>query len=185
MPDPSVFTPLTLQMLGSLPPQLRDSVDYQAVQHALARELALLQSRIETVRAQFNPRTADGTLLKGWEALLRLTVEPVGQTVAQRRATVIAMLQRLRTSPAGSDWEAAVTRLLGAGWTYQEHVEGDATTPPAYTIRVKLPYPPSGNLYPLTLRLLRDITPAHLDIQLQYTGGMVWDESQWDQAGWG
>lgn len=183
MPDPSVLTPRGLAMLAMLPPQVRESPDYQGVIHAQAREVELLESKIEAVRAQLNPLTADELLLKAWEALLGLTVEPVGLTVAQRRTTIVAFLQRLKTSPFGSDWEENVTRLVGPGWTYAEHDGSDPSSPPPYTIRVQLPFAPTSRLYLLLERLLRDITPANLDIELQYVGGFILDESQLDQEG--
>lgn len=184
MPDPSLITGTAAAHLEMLPPVLRDDPSYQAVIYALAKEIDRLESFIEQVRAQFNPNTAD-VMLKAWEVMTGVTVEPSGQTVAERRSTVVAMLRKRVASPTGLSWEDNVTALVGPGWSYQEHVEGDGTTPPAGTIRVILPFPPTSDRYALTERMLRQITRAGKDLQLQYSGGFVLDESQLDQEGLG
>lgn len=168
---------------AALPVVFRDSPDHLAVLNAITKEMQRLEDAIETVRLQFFPQTAD-ILLKVWEAQLGTTVEPASQTVAQRRNTVIAYLHRLSATPSGLDWVANVTRLIGPGWTYKEHIVGDATTPPANTIRITLPFPPTASLYAQVESLIRAITPAHLDIELFSATGMQWDLSQWDQQGW-
>lgn len=183
MPDPALLTERGELYRSWLPVIFRDSPEHLAVVHALAVETERLEDAIETVRLQFFPQTAD-VLLKAWEFELRTTVEPVGQTVAQRRNTVLALLAR-SSSETGLDWQANVTRLIGPGWSYEEHIAGDATSPPANTVRVVLPFPPGSDLYTQTERLLRDITPAHLDLQLQFSSGFLLDESQLDQEGLG
>lgn len=184
MPDPALLTPLGQSFRDSAPVVVRDDPDYLGVWHSTARELERLAAAVETVRAQLFPQTAD-VLLAAWEFLSRITVEPGGQTIEQRRATVMAMLLKSSASPAGSDWVANVTALVGAGWTYSEHIPGDPASPPEGTLRIHVPFAPDADLYMLTERLLRDITPAHLDIELTFAGGFVLDESQLDQEGLG
>lgn len=161
---------------------LQDSPDHLAVLHALARESERMEAAIELVRAQAFPQTAD-VLLGVWEAQLGTTVEPEGQALAQRRETAIALLRRMRGTPAGRDWESNVTALVGPGWSYEEHVPGDAGSPPANTIRVRFPFAPASGSYARAEALLRAITPAHLDIVTQFEGGFVLDQSQLDQEG--
>lgn len=163
-----------------LPERLRDSPDHLAVIHAQSRELDRLEAAIEQVRVQFFPQTAD-ILLGLWERVLGLTVEPSGVTIAERRGYVIARLRALASTPEGRDWVANVSSMVGPGWEYEEHVPGDVTSPPENTIRVTLPYPPTSSLYQQTERLIRDITPAHLDLIVTFSGGFVLDQSQLDQ----
>lgn len=172
------------EWLDWLPVVLRESPDHLAVLHSLARESERMEAAIELARAQAFPQTAD-VLLKVWEHELGITVEPAGQTLVQRRATVIAMLRRMRGTPAGRDWESNVTALVGSGWTYEEHVPGDVGSPPENTVRVELPFAPSSGSYARAERLIRQITPAHLDLIVQFIGGFVLDESQLDQEGLG
>lgn len=120
MPAPELLTPLGLAMLEQLPPQLRGSIDYMAAIHAMARELETLEAAIEQVRAQFNPATAD-LLLNAWEFETKLPVGGLpGQTVQQRRDTVLARLRK-PFSGEGRQWEETITAMVGPGWTYLEH----------------------------------------------------------------
>lgn len=180
MPAEAVLSPLGVEWRSWLPTALRDSPDHLAVLHSVAREVERLEGAVEQVRAQFFPQTAD-VLLKVYEAQLGITVEPVGQTLADRRATVMAMLRKQRATPAGTDWQENVTRLVGTGWSYQEHDPANAASPPPYTVRVQLPFEPASSNYAQVERLLRDITPAHLDLVVTYSGGFQLDRSQLDQ----
>lgn len=180
MPDPALLTDLGELHRSWLPVALRDSPDHLAVIHPIAKEIERLEATVETVRAQFFPQTAD-ILLKAWEAELGITIEPVGVSVADRRDIVIAFLRKLRSTPSGSDWVADITELVGSGWSYEEHIPGDAGSPPENTIRIHLPFAPSSTLYARTERLIREITPAHLDLILAFTGGFLLDQSQLDQ----
>lgn len=163
-----------------LPVVLRDSPDHLAVIHALAVEMELLESRIEEVRRQFFPQHAD-VLLKVWEFMLRITIEPEGLTIAERREIVLATLRKMRSTPEGRDWVDNVTALVGAGWTYEEHNPADAGSPPVNTVQITLPYPPDSSAYARAEALVRDITPAHLDLVVTFTGGFLLDQSQLDQ----
>jgi hypothetical protein len=180
MPAESALTPLGVTFRSWLPVILRDSPDHLAVLHCCARELERLEAKIEQVRAQFFPQTAD-ILLKVYEAELKTTIEPAGATLDERRQTVLAMLRKMKATPSGLDWQENVTRLIGAGWSYSEHDVDEPGSPPAYTIRVELPFPPSSSRYAQVERLLRDITPAHLDLLVVFTGGFILDQSQLDQ----
>lgn len=174
-----VLTALGIEMLEGLPPVLRDSADYQAVIHACAKEVELLQAALETTRAQLNP--AHASLLLGvWERITRQTVAPVGKSEVERQAVITARLRKLLSSGFGSAWEEQVTALIGVGWDYKEHIPGDATSPPVGTIRITLPFPPSGSRYLEALAQIREVTHAHLEIQFTSAAGFLLDESHLD-----
>lgn len=180
MPSEAALTDLSRTFISWLPLALQRSPDHRAVAHAQAKELELLEARIFEVRAQFFPTTAT-ILLKLWERLLRLTVEPEGKTYEERRPIVLATLRNLASTPEGRAWVANVTSLAGAGWTYQEHVPGDPASPPENTVRIELPYPPTSLLYQQLERLIRAMSPSHLDLIVTFSGGFVLDQSQLDQ----
>lgn len=73
-------------------------------------------------------------------------------------------------SMAGFEW-------LGTA----DESESRATSPDADTIAVTLPYAPDSDLYARTERLLREITPAHIDLALGFTSGFVLDVSVLDE----
>jgi hypothetical protein len=173
-----------LAMLHDIPPRLRQAPEFQAVMHCASQEVVLMDAAASLVRDQFNPLRAT-LLLKAWEALLRTTVEKPGMTVDDRRSVVIALHRKSTRRPTGSDWEASVTDLVGSGWTYQEHDADDPDSPPPYTIRVELPFPPTSDRYAQTEALLRDITPAAWDLIVTWPGGFVLDESRLDQEEFG
>lgn len=174
--------PLTdrgLAMLGTLPPVLRDSVDYQAVIHAAARELDLLEAAAEQVRSQFSPSTAD-ILQDAWELTTGLPVGGAGQSLAQRQMSSTKAVRQVLGAGSGLTWEERITDLIGSGWTYEEHIAGDGSSPAANTIRITLPFPPEGALYAQTLVKIRQWTAAHIAIELASTSGFILDESQLD-----
>lgn len=170
------------ELLADLPPRLRDAPEFQAVMHCQGRESDRVDATLDDLTAQFIPSTST-TQLRIWEAIARTTIEPVGQTVEQRRAVVIALLRKQHSSPAGSSWESNIDDLVGPGWTYQEHIPGDATTPPESTIRVFLPFPPSSDRYAQTEALIRDITPAAWDLIVTSPAGFYLDDSRLDEEG--
>jgi hypothetical protein len=180
MPALASMTPLGLAWRDRLPVVLRDSPEHLAVIHSTMREVERLEAAIEQVRRQFFPQQAD-ILLKVWERQVGITVEPPGWTIEQRRTAVVAQLRKMRSSPSGADWMADVSLLVGAGWTYAEHVPGDVTSPPADTVRIELPFPPTSGMYGLIERTLREMIPAHVDLVVTFSGGFVLDESQLDQ----
>lgn len=178
------LTALGQQMVASLPTFLRGSSDYQAVLHAGAREIELAEAAIEQVRAQFNPATAD-VMLGAWEAIVKLPVGGFGATIAQRQARVTQRLQKLLGGSEGLEWVQRITELVGPGWSYLEYLAGDPDSPPPYTVSIALPFPPSGQAYAEALRLIREVTPAHLDIRFASGAGFIVDESEVDIEGLG
>lgn len=175
-----VLTDRGRELLADLPPVYRDDPDIQAVITCYGRESERIDDTMVELRNQFFPQLAD-KLLKAWEALTGTTLEPAALTVEERRQIVLALLRRLRASSAGSEWELNVTVLVGPGWTYEEHVPGDPTSPPENTILIVLPFPPTSDRYAQTEALLRDITPAAWDLIVTFAGGFIQDESRLDQ----
>lgn len=175
-----VITERGRELLADLPPMYRDDPDIQAVITCYARESERVDDSIIELRNQLFPHLAD-TLLKAWEALVGTTLEPAGQTVEERRQLVLALLRRLRASAEGREWEDDVTALVGPGWSYEEHIPGDVTSPPADTLRIVLPFPPTSGSFAQIEAELRDITPAHVDLIVTSAGGFYLDSSQMDQ----
>lgn len=174
--------PLTetgMRMLGTLPWVLRESADYQAVIHPASREVDRMESYVDQVRAQFNPAMAD-LLLGAWEMQVRLPVGGFGTSIDQRRAKVLWRLRKTLGSGEGRQWEADVTALVGEGWTYEEHIPGDGTSPAANTLRIQLPFPPAGDAYTEALTQIREFTPGHLEIEFSSLAGFTLDESHLD-----
>lgn len=178
------LTPLGRQLLAALPPFLRTSPDYESVAHASSREFARLEATIEQVRAQFNPQHAD-LLLSAWETIVRLPVGGRGAAIDQRQHKIVVRLRKLLGASEGREWEESITEVVGSGWTYEEHIPGDITSPPVNTIRIALPFAPSGDLYLEALREIRELTPAHLDISFSSGAGFLVDESHLDLEGLG
>jgi uncharacterized protein DUF2313 len=184
MPDPALLTPLGQKFRDSAPVILRDDPDYLGIWHADARELERLAVKIELVRSNFFPQTAD-LLLKVWEVQVGTTIAPAGKTLDERRQIVAAKLLQMSGDMSGLGWQANLTALIGDSWTYEEHIPGDGASPPENTIRVRLPFPPDSGRYRLVEDMLREITDAHVDIVLVSMGGFLLDQSQMDQEGLG
>lgn len=178
-PGKRVLTALGYEMLDSLPPVLRESPDYQAIIHAIAKETERMNAAVELVRAQFNPATAT-VLLGAWERITRQTVAPVGKSEAERQAAITARLRELVSVGYGSAWETQITALIGPGWDYEEHVPGDESSPPEGTLRIKLPFPPDGSRYLEARDKIREVTHAHLELEFTSESGFLLDESLLD-----
>lgn len=182
MPDVALLSARGQLYRSWLPSVFQESPEHLAVIHALAREFDLLYDAIAQVRAQFFPQSAD-LLLGVWETLLKTTVAPAGATTDQRRATILALIRQ--SVAEGREWEAAVTDIVGPGWTYTEFVPHGSGTPPIYTILIVLPYAPSSDIFMAAEARIREITPAHIDLQIDSNEGFVLDESELDQEGLG
>ncbi|MET0604185.1 MAG: putative phage tail protein [Baekduia sp.] len=124
----------TEKLLEMLPPFVAASKDVQATVAALSNELDRINEAKDAVRRQATPQTAD-SLLSGWESVLGIPVAPAGQTIEQRRETVVGYMQRLKSIATGPEWVAALTRLIGTQWTYEEYV------PPTQRISNLVPNP--------------------------------------------
>jgi hypothetical protein len=121
-----------------------------------------------------------------------------GYLVAEAYATATAAGQNIggvamdallveRAPVAGAYFDGGST---GAAWTGAANLSPSVTpptpaNPPANTVRIEVPFAPAGGAYARALSFIREITPAHLDIQLFYAGGFVLDESALDAEGIG
>jgi hypothetical protein len=179
VPDAALITARGWQLLNTLPPALRDSDDYRAVMHAHARESERLEAAIELVRDQFFPARTT-VLLGAYERTLGLPVAPAGATEEDRRRAILATLAGAAAGGEGRAWVAAVTALIGPGWTYEEHIPGDGTSPPNYTLRIALPFLSSSDRWGQAIRLIRAITAAAWDIQFSSLTGFAADSSASD-----
>lgn len=184
MPSAAAFEscPLAVEHLNDLPPFLRDDPDIRAIVYCHAKEAERQEQRLDELLAELFPQSATEVGLPWWETLMRITVEPEGLTVEERRETVIAYLRKLRGEAGGEEWIANVTSLIGPTWSYVEHDPDDPTSsPPPYTVRVSVPFEPGVGEFAATERLIREITPAHLDIELVYSGGFLLDIGELDE----
>jgi hypothetical protein len=141
----------------------------QAVVDSLARELERLEDFLNLVRKQWFPQNAadDYGQLGLREAQLGIPVEPLGVSLEQRRAIVHAY-ERARLSGSGEDWIVLLTIALGA--TVWEHEEND---PGDYDLRITIPYA-AESYTTAQVEILADVvTPAHLNIAMQFEQGFV------------
>lgn len=169
------------EWLDRLPSFVRDDPDVLAVVYAMVRERRLIRAAHERVRANAFPATADALSLRHWEDLVGIDVEPEGATEDERRTTLNAFAQGVSGEGGGAGWEEAITRFVGAGWTYEEHrTEGGVV--PAYSVAVSLPFPPTSREYRIAEDLIRSVTPAHVALTVAFAGGFTLDGEELDQG---
>lgn len=130
-------------LLSDLPPFERGSYDIQAVLRACGNELARLEAARRDLISNFFPLSAD-TLLRFFEQMLGLPVESPQLSLAARQASVQAFMQQLKSAGTGLEWEDSITALIGTSWTYKEHDPADGTSPPAYTVLIRIPFSASA-----------------------------------------
>ena len=122
MPALSALTERGAEMRSWLPLILQNSPDHLAVVHAYAREMDRCEEKLEQVRRQWWPTSAD-ILLGAWEHAHGLPVAPAGLTIEERREAVLARVAMKTITSSGLDWQDAVSRLVGSeGWTYDEYL---------------------------------------------------------------
>lgn len=181
MPDPALLTERGREWLESLPVPLRDDPDVQAVIHVQAREADRREEYLTAILDGFFPQRAAELGLRMWEVLLRLRVAPPGWTVQQRRDAVLAALRSLPEPQTGRGWERTAEKLVGQGFTYQEHDPAAPAEPPPYTILVELPFPAGAPQFEFARTVLRRITPAAWSLTITSGEGFTLDRSQLDQ----
>lgn len=179
MPLESALTPLGRQILGQLPPFVRQDPDHVAVAHAYAKETERCEGAIETMRMQAVASEAT-VLLKLWEITVGAEVEPA-VSQAERQKIVIAFLRALAANPTGLHWEAVIRLLAGSGWIYIDHIKGDGGTPPANEVHVILPFGVGSFWYGTISRLIERLTPAHIKLHITPTEGFLLDSSELDK----
>lgn len=186
MPDPvyraDLLTPYGRELLGWLPPVLQESEDYMAVIHPLAMEMERLEGKVELVRDQFFPQTAD-ILLWAWERLVQTGEAPSGVSLEDRRAVVMTLLRRGRDGKLGIEWESRISAIAGPGWSYTEYEPGVVPPdgPPAGTVWITVSFSSGSSQLAVARRAIRTVTPAHLAIVLFSEAGFELDVSHLDE----
>lgn len=172
---------LGLEWLADQPPILQDSNHVQGIINAYTKEAQMIQDRIDSLILELYPQTATAVGLPFFEAILGLTINPVGASVTDRRALVMAHFLA-RPTAAGSEFQAALMLLIGASYTYAEHdpPEGNGGSPVASTILITLPFPSSSSLYAQARSLVRLIMPAHIDLVVTSSTGFQLDAGTLD-----
>lgn len=175
MPAYSALTDLGLEMLGEIPPWMRDDPDIRAVVHCHAKETERQQEMAAAVRDDCIPLRAGSRGLAWWEQYFGMTIEPVGQTEEQRRTAILGRIKREPPLGSGLSWKAMLTSMIGEGWTYEEFPE-DAK------IRVEIPYPPGSEVFEIVSAQLPLLPswPCHLELELGSAKGFVLDLSDLD-----
>lgn len=169
---PYRFDPLTDAAIENLPWYFQRDATIRGLFAAAARELERIRLVAEAVRSGWFPQVADDDLglLAIWEDAFRLPVNPAGVSVADRRAAVVAQWRK-RSAARGSDWVAAITALLGSGWSYRE----DSAS---YTVAITVPFAGSSYSAGQIASLARALTPAHLALTTGYDEGFIVGVSQ-------
>ena len=154
----------TKAVLDAMPPIYRDHPAEHALD-ALCREVQRVDDLLTGYLTYAFPQNADERFLAIWEANFGLPVAPPGQTVEQRRATVLGAV-RGRHVHTGMEWSDAVTMALGSEiWDHQE------ISP--YTVLIELPFGATSFQTGIATKIIRQITPAHLQVSYTYTGGFI------------
>jgi hypothetical protein len=145
---PVVVSPEGQRLLDDLPPFVASDNTVQAALHAMALEIKRLDEARDLVQRNLWPQTAS-ELLSVYEGFLNLSIAPPDKTLEQRRTTVLAYLQSLSSSGAGSQFQRNLSALIGSNWSYLEHDPDDGNTPAGNVLAINLPFteamaPPIG-----------------------------------------
>jgi hypothetical protein len=156
-------------LMGMMPHYYSDDPAAQAIIDPLARELQRLEEFMNVVRKQWFPQHAadDYGQLGLREEQLGIPVEPYGVSLEQRR-NIVAAYEKARLSGSGEDWIILLNIALGA--TVWEHQEND---PGAYDLRITIPYAAESFTVGQVEALADAVTPAHLNLALQYDEGFI------------
>lgn len=172
MPAAAAITPLGWQLIDALPTWARDAPEFRAVQHCFAKEADYERALARRVRDNMIPVRVDELGLSWWEEMLKLPVNPPDINVEDRRASVLAGIGRMIADATGFHWVGLVTELIGLGWSWS--LDGN-------TITLVVPLLPGSEAFLRLERLVREFTPAHLDIDVSGGAGFILDQSQLDQ----
>ena len=158
----------TDELLGMLAVDLRRSEMVQRLMLAVGNELERIESFMYGfLRASFPQYASDEyNTLSIWEAQLGLPIKPPGLSETQRRQTLMGRLAA-RTADEGQDWIAAAQLVIGPGWTHMENFPG----PDQLTIIIG--YTEGSVQAERVETLLRDFTPAHLELIVTYGEGFI------------
>lgn len=182
MPDPVLLTDRAQVLLEMIPPWFRDDPDVLGVFYAAARlfeevdgDLGELLLSLASVQPTL--------LLDSWETLLGLPVDPL-RSLDQRRAAIGLAFRRMIPDPSGLRWKQDMDLIMPDGWTYQEHIPGDPSSPAEDTIRLSVLTSPDTPSAAALLKIVRDSIPANLAIEVDYEEGFQMDLSPMDSQTW-
>jgi uncharacterized protein YmfQ (DUF2313 family) len=164
---------VTQRMIETMPPYYRGESFIEGFMDAVGRELQRVEDRAAAIQQGMFPQNTDDVyrLLSMWELLLGLPVAPPGVALTTRRNLVTATLAS-RSQSSGAAWVASVNQAMGGTpWTYQEG-------PAASTITIYISFSPSSFNSVQVQQLVRNITPAHLDLAVAYNQGFVVGEGR-------
>ena len=152
---------------------LRRSSVVERLELALANELERIDDFLmELLHTSFpqNATDANGTL-SIWEMTMGLPVQPEGMSEQDRRDALLARLVA-RNADEGQDWTNAATLIIGPDWSYRENYPGPDQ------LTVLIPFAPGTPEADRIEVMLRDITPAHLELIVTFSGGFIVGESE-------
>lgn len=165
---PATLSEKAEDVLLDLPPDVADDPLIQRIIDAVTRELARIEEYLTDLAQMTHPQNAtdEYRLLGLWEAFLGLPVEAAGVALEARRSTLLTAIGR-RYAGAGKGWKELVTQILEHGaWTYAEN------SPGPYQLTITIPTL-AGYQAGRLVRLLVDITPAHLQIFVSDGTGFI------------
>lgn len=165
------------RLLRKYPGWAQNAPEHQAVSVAVANESDRIRSKMREVREGMIPITANALTLPLWETMLKLPVNPEGQTVEQRRARVLSAILAAPADASGLTWEARITALLGASWSYEEE-EGAGEA--QQRIKVLIAAPPASTTFEFAKRIIERERPAAWTLLIESTTGFVLDKSKLD-----
>jgi hypothetical protein len=165
------------RLLRKYPGWAQNAPEHQAICVAVAGESERMRSKMREVRDGMIPITANALTLPLWETLYKLPVNPEGMTVEQRRARVLSAVLVAPPDASGLGWEARITALLGASWSYEEE-EGAGEK--QQRIKVLIAAPPGSVTFEFAKRIIERERPAAWQILVESTAGFVLDKSKLD-----
>lgn len=173
MPSLEVMTPLGRQILNELPAWAQNEPLYRAAAHIWSKESERMQERARQVRDAAVPAAKSPLLLRVWETMLHLPIEPPEKNELERWEAVLARLRRAIEDPSRTGWIARVTEQIGLGWVYEE--EGPDV------IKVTVPFPAGSERFIFARSVLEAEIPAAWQLVLGSSGGFTLDQSKLDK----
>jgi uncharacterized protein YmfQ (DUF2313 family) len=159
------LTSLGLEMLSWLPAHLQRSTDAQGIVDIEAREAERIEAGRTDLLDQFFVQTATWGL-NSWEQALQLPVEPVNEfsvplSTADRRQIILSKL-RSNIVQSAAEWRGVLDTYVTDYKIRIDHTLG--------ILYVSVSYDPSAYSEAQLETLIRSITPAHYDLNVQYVG---------------
>lgn len=170
---PELLSDKTVEMLEDWPPYLAADAQAQGILDPLARELVRVDDTMNEIRTKMLPQNCSDEYRTAamHERVLELPVEPAGKTLAERRALILAHYRR-RYESGSSFWAEALTESFGTtDWSWH-------LGPGQLAITIKVATLGGTWTAQAVWQLARGLTPAHLDLYVQYGTGFIIEVSQ-------